>query len=557
MRYAPEWIDKEVRVRAVHSRGDDRSIRGRYVETAALALALVLRVGPLFLRLAQGDGLPRYHSGGLFYAFSVAIRSNGFRLPAHIPYYTYGGLPFVYPPLAFYVIALLEQLLDVGPTVILYVNALLSFASVVILARALRHSELTGWPRLTALAAFATLPQGLTEYLSGEGLAETAGTTCFVLFLWAFWRFGAEPGWQRALWLGGAVALCVLASPGTALAIPVAMCIAVPFIWQAYSRQIGWPRLLLYLAAAAGFSLVVAGPYLAHLFGTYGVERLTAALGGQQHSHGASPVLGVAHTLVPRQWGLPAWNVLALAGAAYALIKKQPVWPAWLLLTSLIPREGLWLSCVPVSVLAGYGVCYADAFARAILSEGPSWLRSNAVAALSRLAAGCLAAYAALVVPFTALFGTGTMPDVSYVTPGEADYLTSLRESVDPDALLLIVGDENEWAPLLSLRTVLNVEYGTEWEPAKREAIQELNRAIAPVRNAQALFDVVCSASDRHVRHLSPPDLYYFSKVNERERRNPIVAPALLEGMRDSDQFELIYEDEHVLVFAPRASCHP
>ena len=40
-----------------------------------------------------------------------AVAENGYTLPARIPGYTPGGIPFPYPPLAFY---LLGPLLDAG-----------------------------------------------------------------------------------------------------------------------------------------------------------------------------------------------------------------------------------------------------------------------------------------------------------------------------------------------------------------------------------------------------------------------------------------------------------
>jgi len=49
--------------------------------------------------------------GGLFLAMAEAVAENGYALPARVPGYTPGGIPFAYPPLGFY---LLAPLLDTG-----------------------------------------------------------------------------------------------------------------------------------------------------------------------------------------------------------------------------------------------------------------------------------------------------------------------------------------------------------------------------------------------------------------------------------------------------------
>nr|WP_256490481.1 glycosyltransferase family 39 protein [Haladaptatus sp. AB643] len=44
-----------------------------------------------------------------------AIRAHGYRLPARVPHYTPNGIPFGYPPLAFYLVAFIRDGFGVGP----------------------------------------------------------------------------------------------------------------------------------------------------------------------------------------------------------------------------------------------------------------------------------------------------------------------------------------------------------------------------------------------------------------------------------------------------------
>src|SRR6185369_15462434 len=48
-----------------------------------------------------------FRLGGLFVAFAEEIARNGFKFPVTIPYYSEGGIPFGYPPLGFYIEAVL------------------------------------------------------------------------------------------------------------------------------------------------------------------------------------------------------------------------------------------------------------------------------------------------------------------------------------------------------------------------------------------------------------------------------------------------------------------
>ena len=78
----------------------------------------VIITGGAVLRIAHLFSIPfdtPFHLGGLFYEFSRQIILNHFALPETIPYYSLGGLPFNYPPLSFYLQALVMRLFSPAP----------------------------------------------------------------------------------------------------------------------------------------------------------------------------------------------------------------------------------------------------------------------------------------------------------------------------------------------------------------------------------------------------------------------------------------------------------
>ncbi|MFC6962724.1 hypothetical protein ACFQL7_07540 [Halocatena marina] len=61
------------------------------------------------------------YGAGLFLAMADQIQATGYHFPTTIPHYTLGGVPFAYPPLQFFVVAVL---LDLGADPLLLTRVL-------------------------------------------------------------------------------------------------------------------------------------------------------------------------------------------------------------------------------------------------------------------------------------------------------------------------------------------------------------------------------------------------------------------------------------------------
>ena len=70
-------------------------------------VGLLVRIFPLIMMEFPTE-VP-YNGGGLYYHFSETILENNFAYPRIIPYYTDNGIPFAYPPLLFYLIAIVAK----------------------------------------------------------------------------------------------------------------------------------------------------------------------------------------------------------------------------------------------------------------------------------------------------------------------------------------------------------------------------------------------------------------------------------------------------------------
>lgn len=151
-----------------------------------LILGTFLRVWHLFVINMQEP----YRLGGLFYEFAQQIVNLQFRLPLIIPYYSQNGLPFAYPPLSFYLEALLIKsfnppkfaLVNILPAVL----SVLSLFSFFFLAnKVLKKMMLVA----AALIFFATMPNAFTDQIEAGGLAESLGTLVFIWYLYFLCNF--------------------------------------------------------------------------------------------------------------------------------------------------------------------------------------------------------------------------------------------------------------------------------------------------------------------------------------------------------------------------------
>ena len=115
-----------------------------------------------------------------------------------------------------------------------------------------------------------------------------------------------------------------------------------------------------------------------------------------------------------------------------------------------------------------------------------------------------------------------------------------------------MVGNEIEWVPLLANRTVVNVLYGTEWEPDKLRAIIKLNFGIARAENATQLYQTILETHLQHSVIIPMPDLIYISKYNKFHRGlEPSIGSTLLASIQSSSCFTLVEDNVATVVFAP------
>lgn len=378
---------------------------------AALAVAVGLRLAPIFGNFPTGDG-------GLFWVMASELRDNGLAPPMTTAYND-AGIPWVYPPLGLYLAAVVGAGIEwfrILPALI----AIATIPAVWLVARPLVGER---------AAVVATIAYGLssTAYVglvAGGGITRGPGLLLGLLTLWAMLR-------RHAVLAGVLGGLVILAHPIAAFYTGLSAAVLWATRGAKPVRMIYAPFIAL-LIGAAWFGPMIARHGWGVLFAGSAsrsvdlVENLTALLGGAINPPNLAFTIGAVGIVIAatrRRWDLLAWLGVTALGAA--------VVDRW--------------AVIPLAILAGLAV-------DAALDELPS-MRSVALVAV---------AAASLVIGLA----LGDRPRA--LTSEEREVAAWAAEETAPDATFAVIGYRFDagmvdWFPALSQRHNVTTWQGTEW----------------------------------------------------------------------------------------------
>lgn len=494
---------------------DDVPWLGAALAGGLLAVGIYLATNPY----------PAY-GAGLYLRIADALAANGYVPPARIDGYTTEGVPFAYPPLQFYVLAVL---LDLGtdPVGIARflpsVGVLAALVPVYLLARDYAGSRPAG---AAAGVAVALNPQLLQWHVSAGGVVR-AFAFCYALTaIYAGYR-AFEHDSRRAVGVGAlAFGATVLTHPTYSLFVVVTYVL----LWGVRDRSLAdfWRG-----AAVGVGGALLASPWLLWVTTTHGIEVLTGAAGTHGGIGGGAATIGLSATLLP------------LFGAAYLLVARRDYFlAAWAATAELLFAQPRFAFTVG-SVIAG--VVGVDVARRLPALDGDVSLPSlgptdrRAVAAAACLLLACVAGGAYLAHE-TTLQSDPSTP--AFLDDEDAAAMAWAESTTDPDATFVVLGDAAEWFPALADRTILVGPWGVEW------------RGPTAYETQLATFEAVstCDGADCVEREMASvgadPDYVYLPKGAFTVRGHPEVTFGSLErSFAASADWERVYENEGVVVF--------
>lgn len=522
--------------------------RGATRAAPGLALGAALLLGATVRFSYVLPATAPLNDGGLFYSMVEDLQRAGFALPLEASYNA-ASIPFVYPPLAFYLAGLLAttgpwSLLDVFRILPLGLSVL-TIAAFFALARALWPVGSTaGW----ATVAFALLPMSFHWLIMGGGLTRGLGFSCALLALRQVYFLSTRPRWQPVFLGAVFAAATVLSHP--AMAWFLAYSSVVFLLAFGRRRAARWS-----LALAAG-SLLLTAPWWVTILLRHGAGPLLAS-GGTGISLFA-PLQLVTLTLSNEPF-FPVLGALAILGAL-ACLRQQWYWlPGWVLvMAALDARSPLASATVPLALLAGVGL------SEALLP----WLdRLQAEASLGSRPARWPSRLRVLVLAWGLLLVmlNATVDKESVLvglTPDQQTALAWVSAATPPDSTFLVVTGQlvptrdrvAEWFPALARRASVLTVQGYEWVPGDAFA-----RRVAAYPAAQrcALRDAACLEAWARAAGVS------FSHVFVPKGPTGAIAArgieddccwALRHALRQDAHFQTLYDGPGATVFRTRES---
>jgi len=423
--------------------------------------------GALFISFLVGIAFRTYHLfiigfkvpfdlGGLFYQMSIEIIKNGFLLPVSIPYYYPGGLPFAYPPLPFYIQAIIIKLFS--PDIYFTINALPPFFSVLslfgffFLAQKVINNKVGV---IAAVFTFSIIPIAFTEQIEAMGLAESMGTLFLILYTYTL--LWARDKKQKYLWVipGIFLGLCIMSSPGS---IYASILISILFLGISIANFLAHKDVKFLtgclLVGIAG--LIVSLPYWYTVISHHGLGIFINAFTAQNTKlFNRFPLF--AHDLYFIK-ASPFWNILFLFGLLSALIKRHYSLILFSIVLMLIPRE-VWIMSIPASLLIGVGIVYLLDLLRLIPKINNNYLKVAVI--------WTMIIFFVIDSSFNLLY---LIDNDSYdISTVQINDLINVNKSnlIPYDQYVIVVGNWGlvEWSPAIMQRIVINNPFGLEWLP--------------------------------------------------------------------------------------------
>lgn len=442
----------------------------------ATLVGAALRVAPVL-----GSNFP-LDDGGMFYVMVRDLQAHHLLLPTYTSYNA-SHFPFAYPPLGFYLAAILQgptgwTLFDILRFLPLTLD-LLCIPAFALLARALLGRTTAA---AAAVVAFAVLPDSYYIELRGGGLTRAPGMLFALLTLFCVTRLCQTR--KPAYLVGGTLfaVLTVLSHPEWAwftVYSSVLLLVTLGHCRAAVIRSAA-------LACAVG---ALTAPWWGAVLSRYGVQVLAASVTG---SSAVWPwYLGLGRLLELRltdELWLPVATLLALLGVASCLAERKRLLPVWLLAACLVDARGLVdRSVIVVALLAGVG--FSTVLLPALLYGPPTALLKSRRAASPthlRLTATILG-----VLLVQAVLGSYLWESyrASALSSEDRAAMGWVQHATPPTGRFLVItgtfwgrDDRSEWFPALAGRPSVATVQGNEWIPgalARQDALSALAQLCA------------------------------------------------------------------------------
>ena len=506
----------------------------------AIFIGAFMRFNPTFL-----SGFP-INDGGMFAVMLDELKANHYLLPVSTSY-NHLNIPFVYPPLGFYLGDFTSELFGWTSIEILrWMPALFSTLSILafyLLALRLLKKK---YHAAVATLFFALMPRAYWWYIMGGGLTRALGQLFMLLTLASLVRLYEENGRIDIFWAGLFGGMAVMSHPEAA----VYTLASGLFFWIMISRnRTGFINSIF----VALIVLVVSAPWWGTVIHFHGLEPL---MRGSTTGQRFVAIFNLFFFTFTEESFAALIAILGLIGIAYCLYRKEYLLPLWMVVPFLAAgRSATNPAAIPLAMLAAVGlidVVFAPFQRRRSDLSNPEEPESeDSIPAAERNIFIFILIY---LIVSAYQFGSGLSNMI--LSPPNREAMTWVRENTPASArFIVLTGDSSvfcdavsEWFPALSGRQNLTTIQGTEWTQGPNFA--NYVWSTLDVQGCLASDDTSCL--DQAVNRASY-DYIYVSKVlrgnSNCKAGTERKFPYFLEHLGKNGDFKTVYETEDVIVF--------
>ncbi|WP_266082218.1 glycosyltransferase family protein [Haladaptatus caseinilyticus] len=472
------------------------------------------------------------YGAGLFLKTAETIASQNYALPTHVAGYTSSGVPFAYPPLAFYATALL---LEAGVPPLVITRAIpalvtsIAFVPYYFLAR-----EFLPSPRRAGIAALiATItPMLLQWHLSAGGIVRAPAFLILLSGLYVgirLFRHGRRSTLFAALILFGAI---ILTHPTYSVFFGVSYLL----FFLIEDRSI---RGLLSGSIVAGGGLMIASPWIVQVVTSHGFSVFTSAAG--THGGLGAGVMMFFERLDDPFVSFPAaalWYVLLCLGIYYVVTRRQYFLPAWFVAAVFLMDE-IRFAFIPGVMIIAVGLTDIVPVIHARFRNSHRTVTSHVV--VPALILGLLACLGVMYVGGYSVASQSSMP--AFIDHEDTEAMAWARSETESDAQFVVLGDAAEWFPYFSDRTILVGPWGVEWKtPEAYQYQKDSYITLSECHTAQCLTANLQTQPKQ-------PDYLYIPKGQYTVRgQTAFQTSEMYRSLERSDRYRIVHENEGVLV---------
>ncbi len=510
------------------------------VDIGILALFLSLLLGG-YVRLAPiiSGGFP-IHDGGMFTQMVEDVLNARFSLPISTGY-NFSQIPFAYPPLGFYLAALVVRISGFGTIQVMqYLPAVINWLSIPVFYLLSKKMLDKPVPVFIATITYTFLPRSWMWMIMGGGLTRSLGVFFGLLSVYYGYRTLNEKNPKLLLPTVVVTGLAFLSHPEAI----VFSGLSLFFLFLFYRRdRIGFTHLVLIGVGALIFSI----PWWGTVLSRYGVEPFIAAF--RTGGHSSTVVLNLIFFNLLGELNTTYFATLAIIGIFFMLGKKQWFLPVWTIaIVLLIPRSGFNFLTIPAAILITLALTEIILPAIANLVDNS---RENNISYLKRIypifGISLLLYLFINLILIAAMVPYHNETRVTVLSVEERNAMVWIAKNTDIGSQFLVVpmadfwaDKSSEWFPYLAQRKSVTTVQGAEWLPGTAFD-QALTWAI---QTQECLIESSACVTALKIEEKIPFTHIYLPKT-----ASGVTRALQLELMNDPD-YTLIYDGEGAAIFA-------